>query len=60
MKGQLSLYDKLSGSGSSSTQRLLFRKVQKAFNEKDYQLGAAQLKISMMESQMDNMRKRKR
>ncbi|KZL80908.1 transposase [Colletotrichum incanum] len=60
LKGQLSLYNKLSDSGSSSTQRLLFRKVQKAFNEKDYQLGAAQLKISIIESQIDNIRKRKR
>ena len=42
------------------SQRLLFRKIQKSFDEKDFQLAMAQQKIQALESQLEVIRPRKR
>ncbi|KAI1004759.1 hypothetical protein K3495_g3456 [Podosphaera aphanis] len=48
------------GKYDKNTQRLLFRKIQKSFEEKDYQIAAAQQKIEVLESQDEAGRARKR
>jgi 4-hydroxybenzoate polyprenyltransferase len=47
-------------STSTTTQRLLFQKVRKAFDEKDAQLATAQKKIESLEAQVEAARPRKR
>ena len=44
----------------STTQRLLFRKTQKAFDEKNVQLATAQRQIQALEARIDTIRPRKR
>nr|XP_036576889.1 transposase [Colletotrichum truncatum]KAF6783710.1 transposase [Colletotrichum truncatum] len=55
---QLSLFSKLDK--DQQTQRLLFRKVQKGFDEKDYQLATAEKKIAMLEAEVEAGMVRKR
>ncbi|KAI0997201.1 hypothetical protein K3495_g10985 [Podosphaera aphanis] len=51
LRGQLRLSSE--GKYDKNTQRLLFRKIQKSFEEKDYQTAAAQQKIEALESQIE-------
>ncbi|KAF4474230.1 hypothetical protein CGGC5_v017057 [Colletotrichum fructicola Nara gc5] len=55
---QFSLFRKLDN--DEHTQRLLFRKVQKGFDEKAYQLAVAQRKIEALQAEVDASRARKR
>ena len=43
-----------------TTQRLLFRKIQKAFNEKNVQLATAQRQIQALEARIETIKPRKR
>lgn len=58
LKDQLGLFNKLEQ--STTTQRLLFQKVRKAFDEKDVQLAVAQRKIESLEAKVEAVRPRKR
>ncbi|KAI1004150.1 hypothetical protein K3495_g4060 [Podosphaera aphanis] len=58
LRGQLRLSSE--GKYDKNTQRLHFRKIQKSFEEKDYQIAAAQQKIEALESQVEAGRARKR
>lgn len=58
LQGQLQLYSQLDQ--STTTQRLLFRKVQKGFEEKDFQLATALRKVEALEAELDSGRARKR
>lgn len=58
LRGQLRLSSE--GKYDKNTQRLLFRKIQKSFDEKDYQIAVAQQKIEALESQVEAGRARKR
>ena len=42
------------------TQRLLFRKIVKGIDEKDYELGKANMKIKKLEERLEQLRPRKR
>ena len=44
----------------STTQRLLFRKIQKAFDEKNVQLATAQRQIQALEARIETIKPRKR
>ena len=57
LRGQLRLSSE--GKYDKNTQRLLFRKIQKSFDE-DYQIVVAQQKIEAFESQVEAGRARKR
>ena len=43
-----------------TTQRLLFRKIQKAFDEKNVQLATAQRQIQALEARIETIKPRKR
>ncbi|KAK1852830.1 transposase [Colletotrichum chrysophilum] len=58
LQDQFSLFSKLDN--DEHTQRLLFRKVQKGFDEKAYQLAVAQRKIEALQAEVDASRARKR
>ncbi|KAF5517530.1 putative RNA-directed DNA polymerase from transposon X-element [Colletotrichum aenigma] len=58
LQDQFSLFSKLDT--DEHTQRLLFRKVQKGFDEKAYQLAVAQRKIEALQAEVDASRVRKR
>ena len=58
LQDQLAQYNQLSQ--PSSTQRLLFRKVQKGFEEKDYQLATLQRTVQGLEKQIETIRPRKK
>ncbi|KAI1002383.1 hypothetical protein K3495_g5818 [Podosphaera aphanis] len=58
LRGQLRLPSE--GKYDKNAQRLLFRQIQKRFEEKDYQIAAAQQKIGALESQVEAGRARKR
>lgn len=47
-------YDKL------PTRRLLFRKIAKGINEKDYELGKAKMKIRELEERLEQLKPKKR
>src|SRR5690606_12132259 len=55
---QLALYSQLDQ--PTSTQRLLFRKVQKGFEEKDNQLAALQSRVQALEEQAEDAKPRKK
>ena len=57
-KDQVQLSNKLAE--HSATQRLLFRKIQKAFDEKNAQLATAQRQIQALEAKIESIRPRKR
>ncbi|KAF7520283.1 hypothetical protein G7054_g12829 [Neopestalotiopsis clavispora] len=58
LRDQLSLFSKLDI--DMPTQRLLFRKVQKGFDERDYELAVAQRRIKALQAEVDARRARKR
>lgn len=58
LRDQLGLFNKLEQ--PTTTQRLLFQKVSKAFQEKDTQLAVALRKIDSLEAQVEGGRVRKR
>ncbi|KAK2746107.1 DUF300 domain-containing protein [Colletotrichum kahawae] len=58
LQDQFSLFSKLDN--DEHTQRLLFRKVQKGFDEQAYQLAVAQRKIEALQAEVDASRARKR
>lgn len=58
LRDQFSLFSKLDI--DTPTQRLLFRKIQKGFDGKDYQLALAQRKIEALQAEVDASRARKR
>ena len=58
LRDQFELLSKLDN--DTHTQRLLFRKVQKGFDRKDYQLAVAQRTIEALQAQVDANRARKR
>jgi 4-hydroxybenzoate polyprenyltransferase len=58
LRDQLDQYSRLDQ--PSSTQRLLFRKVQKGFQEKDYQLATLQRRVEALEQQVESIRPRKK
>jgi hypothetical protein len=58
LQGQLRLYSQLDQ--PTSTQRLLFRKVQKAFDEKDYALAISQRENLSLKAQLEAARPRKK
>lgn len=58
LEGQLAQYSQLDQ--PSSTQRLLFRKVKKGFEEKDYQLATLQSRVEVLEQQVEAIKPRKR
>nr|XP_036576528.1 transposase [Colletotrichum truncatum]KAF6783285.1 transposase [Colletotrichum truncatum] len=55
---QLSLFSMLDK--DQQTKRLLFRKFQKGFDEKEYQLATAEKKIAMLEAEVEAGMVRKR
>ncbi|KZL84093.1 transposase [Colletotrichum incanum] len=58
LNSQLDLFSKLGQ--SIATQRQLFRKVKKGFQEKDFQLATAQQQIQLLQAQVSNTAARKR
>ncbi|CCF39895.1 transposase [Colletotrichum higginsianum] len=58
LAGQLKLFTELDN--DASTQRLLFMKVKKGFNEKAYELATAQHKLELLQAQVTNTTVRKR
>ncbi|KAF6809209.1 transposase [Colletotrichum plurivorum] len=58
LQGHFELFSKLDN--DVSTQRLLFRKVEKAWDERDYQLAVAERKIVALQVEVDVSRARKR
>jgi len=58
LRDQLTLFRRLEE--GQSTQRLLFRKVEKAFDEKDIQLAIANQKVRSLEAQLEAARPKKR
>ncbi|KAI1005418.1 hypothetical protein K3495_g2797 [Podosphaera aphanis] len=58
LRGQLRLSSE--GKYDKNTQRLHFRKIQKNFEEKDYQIAEAQQKIEALDAQVEAGRARKR
>ncbi|KAL0940515.1 transposase [Colletotrichum truncatum] len=58
LQDQFNLYNKVGH--DRNTQRLLFRKVQKGFDEQSYKLAVAQRKIEALEAEVEASRARKR